>query len=304
MNNKPRINHFVPQFWIKKFAASDGTLWAYDHKTRQIRQRSSRQLMQIFNLYTVQPSCADDTTLEAIDLSKIDSRGSALFERVLRGDHSQATKDELASFFAVQILRDPDVVTSYNLHAQELCLSILEAFDAPDYFSFRQAWEAKYPGTSVTHEEYEHIRSLGLSGVENALDPIITALENSEGLPDLPFTDVVRSPDSRGIVRSRLLDFHWTLKTDIQGRFVLGDAAVIYQAGEMNSIKIPMCSDAALFLIASERPVNGISSIPADDYEIANLNLESASQSRRWLVGKPSELNNLQSQVGYRVLPK
>lgn len=36
MNDKPRKHHFVPQFWIRRFAGSDGRLWAYDHDSGRI----------------------------------------------------------------------------------------------------------------------------------------------------------------------------------------------------------------------------------------------------------------------------
>jgi hypothetical protein len=131
LTEKPRKHHFVPQFWIRKFAGPDGKLWAYDHRGDRIREHSPRQLMQIFNLYTIEPSGADDTTLETVDNNKIDSRGSAIFDRVLNGDHSEAAKEALASFLAAQVLRDPSVVTSYNPRAQELTLSLFGSLRRP-----------------------------------------------------------------------------------------------------------------------------------------------------------------------------
>lgn len=298
MNDKPRKHHFVPQFWIRRFAGTDGKLWAYDHENGQIRERSSKQLMQIFNLYTVQPSGADDTTLETVDLNRIDSEGSAVFDRILKGDLAQPTKEAFASFLAAQILRDPKIVTSYNPRAQELTLSLLAAFDAPDFDTFRKAWEAQYPGTSVTEAEFNYIHSLSLQGAENALEVIIAALDDSEGLPELPFTDIVRSPDSRNIVRDLLLSLEWTLKTDAADRFILGDTGVLYNKGAMQNLSTPLSRSAALFLTPSDRPNPGISSTSAAEHDVANLNMESAARSRRWLVGERMELERYRSQVG------
>jgi len=303
VTNTPRKHHFVPQFWIRRFAGADGRLWAYDHSTGRISERSSKQLMQIFNLYTVQPSGADDTTLETVDLSKIDSEGSSVFDRILKGNHTQSAKEEFASFLAAQVLRDPDVVTSYNPRAQELTLSLLDAFDAPDFDTFRHTWEAQFPGTSVTEAEFQHIHSLGLWGAENALERIITALGDSEGLPELPFTDAVRSPDSRNIIRDQLLGFDWTLKTDASDRFILGDTGVLYNKGAMQSLSAPLSCGAALFLTLSDSPKPRISSVTAADHDVKNLNLESAARSRRWIVGERMELERLQSQVGTGLLP-
>jgi hypothetical protein len=303
VTDKPRKHHFVPQFWIRRFSGADGKLWAYDHDTDRISERSSRQLMQIFNLYTVQSSGTDDTTLETVDLNKIDSEGSAVFDRILKGDLTPAAKEEFASFLAAQILRDPDIVTSYNPRAQELTLSLLAAFDAPDFDTFRQEWEARYPGTSISEAEFQHIHALGLQGAENALELIITALNDSEGLPELPFTDAVRSPDSRNIIRDQLLGFDWTLKTDASDRFILGDTGVLYNKGAMQSLSAPLSRGAALFLTLSDSPKLGISSVAAADHDVKNLNLESAARSRRWIVGERMELDRLKSQVGSGVLP-
>lgn len=303
MTGKPRIHHFVPQFWIRKFAEPDGKLWAYDHRADRIREHSPKQLMQIFNLYTIEPSGADDTTLETVDLSKIDSQGSVAFDRVLNGDHSQAAKEELASFLAAQVLRDPDVVTSYNPRAQELTLSLLEAFEAPDFNTFSQAWQTRFHGASVTEAEFKYIQSLGLRGAEDALDKIITGLDTTEGLPDLPFTDAVRSPDGRETVRDRLLSFDWTLKMDPAGHFILGDTGVLYNKGEIESLSTPLSRATALYLTASDSPKPNIISATAAAHEVENLNAESAARSRRWIAGNKAELDRLRTQVGTQSLP-
>lgn len=302
MNDKPRKHHFVPQFWIRRFAGTDGKLWAYDHDNGRVSERSSKQLMQIFNLYTVQPSGADDTTLETVDLNRIDSEGSAVFDRILKGDLTQPAKEAFASFLAAQVLRDPDIVTSYNPRAQELTLDLLAAFDAPNFDTFRKAWEARYPGTSVTEAEFQHIHALSLQGAENALEAIIVALDDSEGLPELPFTDAVRSPDSRNIIRDQLLGLEWTLKTDAAERFILGDTGVLYNRGAMQNLSAPLTRGTALSLTPSDRPNPGISSTSAADHDVTNLNIESAARARRWIVGEPVELERLKSQVGSRQL--
>ncbi|MGY2805606.1 DUF4238 domain-containing protein [Bradyrhizobium sp. USDA 4506] len=303
MTGKPRIHHFVPQFWIRKFAGLDGKLWAYDHLSGRIREHSAKQLMQIFNLYTIEPSGADDTTLETVDLNKIDSQGSAAFDRVLNGDYSLAAKEELASFLAAQVLRDPDVVTSYNPKAQELTLSLVEAFEAPDFNTFSQTWQTRFPGASVTEAEFKHIKSLGLGGAEDALNKIITGLDATEGLPELPFTDVVRSPDGRKIVRDRLLSLDWVVKTDPCGRFILGDTGVLYAKGDMESLSAPLSRATALYLTASDSPKPTITSAAAAAHEVQTLNAESAARSRRWITGDKAELDRLKTQVGNKPLP-
>jgi len=302
MNNPPRIHHFVPQFWIKRFAGADGKVWAFDKKDGRIRERSSRKLMQVFNLYTMQPSGLDDTTLETVDLNEIDSAGAATFDRVLAGNHGEAAKEDFAAFLAAQIMRDPATVTSYNLKAQEMALSLLEAFEAPDYPEFCKCWRALFPGTYCAEEsEYNSIKLLGLRGVEDAVEQIIMGLDASDGLPELPFTDVIRASEGREFVRKRLLELGWFLKLDPNNRFVLGDTGVLFEKGMLVSLRVPLSSSAALYLTGPTAPDIVVS--PADAYEVDSLNFESAARARRWLVGERSVLEQLRSQVGSNPLP-
>jgi hypothetical protein len=144
---------------------------------------------------------------------------------------------------------------------------------------------------------------LGLRGTEDALDKIIMALDATEGLPELPSTDVVRNPDGRKIVRDRLLSLDWTLKTDTSGRFILGDTGVLYNKGEIDCLSVPLSRATALYLTASDSPQPTITSAAAAAHEVENLNVESAARSRRWIAGDRTELDRLKSQVGSKPLP-
>lgn len=297
MTRPPRVHHFVPQFWIKNFVADDGKQWAYDWDDDRIKERSSKQLMQVFNLYTIEPSGLDDTTLETRDNNKIDHDGSQAFDRVLKGDHGEDAKLELAQFFAAQVMRHPDVILTYNGRAQELTLSLLEVFEAPDYNTFHTRWAALYPGAHATEDEYNHIKFLGPKEAEAALEKIIIALDTTQGLPELPFTDAVRSPDGRSIVFDRLVACDWMLKTTTNDRFILGDAGVLYEKSDMETLRAPLSKTAALFLTPANSPQSGIGAIPAAEHEVMNLNMESAARSRRWLVGEPALLQAIKTQV-------
>ena len=93
-----------------------------------------------------------------------------------------------------------------------------------------------------------YIQSLGLNGAENALEQIITALDASGGVPELPFTDLIRSPDGRSVLRSHLLTLDWSLKTDNNCGFVLGDMGVLYQREALlDGLKLPLSNSAALY---------------------------------------------------------
>ena len=108
MTDKPRIHHFVPQFWIRKFISLDGKLWGYEWNSDRIRDRSPRSMMQVFDLYTIQPSGADDTSLETNELGVIDTAGARAFDLVLTcsipDDHIDPRRSAL--FMARSVLRE------------------------------------------------------------------------------------------------------------------------------------------------------------------------------------------------------
>jgi len=304
VNNKPRNHHFVPQFWIKKFASADKHLWGYDWEGDSVNQRSSRAVMQIFNLYTMQPSGLDDTSTETDELGKVDSQGAIVLDRVLGGDRNESAKTQLATFFAAQIMRDPASLSSYAPKAQEFALHLLDAVKADDFIRYSAYLEKLFPGASITEAEYEHIRKLGPQGAEQALDLIIKALDAKGGIPELPFTDLVNEASGRDMIYRGLLAMDWEIKTDAGDGYVLGDAAVLFDKGDFrNGLRIPLSKGAALYLTPSAMPASGISSSSAQPFEVDGLNNESAARARKWLVGEKVRIEALKGQLIGEGLP-
>lgn len=297
--NKPRKHHFVPQFWIRLFASTNGELYGYDWKGDKTERRSSKSMMQIKDLYTIQPGGIDDTTLETTELGVIDSEGSAAFKLVLGGDRSEETKERLANFLAVQIMRDPEVIASYSPKAQAVALLLLEIFDAQDYADFAASWFDQTAGDCISKKEYTHITSLGLKRAEADIDNIITALETPGGMPQLPRADLIRNPDGLTVIVDKLLKLDWTLKFDPNAGFLLGDAGCLFDKGSLNSgLRVPLSKEHALYLTPSGKPTCGIKFSTIASYEVEAINLESAARARRWLVGEQPTLLQLKSQIG------
>lgn len=302
MNSKPRIHHFVPQFWIKKFISADGKLWGYEWNDDRIKQRSSKSMMQVFDLYTIQPGGVDDTSLETNELGVIDTTGAKAFDRVLSGDHSESARLDLATFLAAQIMRDPNTLASYRPRTQEYALALLGAVDAQDHASFAAALAAQFPGADIREDEFAHIRALPTA--ERDIDKIISALDADGGIPELPFTDLIRSPKGRGIVRDVLLGMNWLIKTDANAGFILGDTAVLYEKSTLASgLRTPLSKTTALYLTPSQTPQQGIDSTIAKSFEVDDLNFESAARARLWLVGEQARDEFVRAQVTARGIP-
>lgn len=302
MNNKPRVHHFVPQFWIKKFISTDGKLWGYEWNADRIKQRSSKAMMQVFDLYTIQPGGVDDTSLETNELGAIDGEGARAFDRILAGDLSEAARLDLATFLAAQIMRDPGTLASYRPRTQEYALALLGAIDAPDYASFAGALAAQFPGADIREDEFDHI--CASLTVESDIDNIISVLEAGGGNPELPFTDLIRDRKGRDIIRNVLLSLTWHIKTDANAGYILGDAAVSYEKSDLGSgLRAPLSKTTALYLTPSQTPRQGIANTTAKPFEVDDLNYESAARARLWLVGEQARIDEVRTQVTARGLP-
>ncbi|MER9171197.1 DUF4238 domain-containing protein [Mesorhizobium australicum] len=302
MSNKPRVHHFVPQFWIKKFISADGKLWGYEWNDDRVKQRSSKAMMQVFDLYTIQPGGVDDTSLETKELAVIDTAGAKTFDRVLSGDLSEPARLDLATFLAAQIMRDPGTLASYRPLTQEYALSLLGAVDAQDYASFAAELAAQFPGADIRRDEFDYFRSL--PAAELAIDKIISGLDAAGGLPELPFTDLIRDPKGRDIVRNGLLSLNWQIRTNANAGFILGDAAVLFEKSDLGSgLRTPLSKTTVLHLMPSQTPRQGIDSTIAKSFEVDDMNYESAARARLWVVGEQAQIEGVRTQVTNRGFP-
>ncbi|WP_318764561.1 DUF4238 domain-containing protein [Agrobacterium fabrum] len=298
-NNKPRVHHFVPQFWIRKFISADGNLWGYEWNDDRIKQRSSKAMMQVFDLYTIQPGGLDDTSLETNELGVIDADGATAFARVLSGDLSENARVDLATFLAAQIMRDPGTLASYPPKTQEYALALLGAVEATDYTSFASTLAAQFPGADVSQDEFDHLRTSPTA--EQNIGNIICALDAAGGMPELPFTDLIRDPKGLDIIRNALLGLNWEMKYDANAGLILGDAAVLYETSHLGSgLRTPLSKTNALYLSPSQTPRYDIKGSIAKPHEVDDLNYESSARARKWLVGEQARIEGVRTQVTNR----
>ena len=136
------------------------------------------------------------------------------------------------------------------------------------------------------------------------IEKIITGLDAAGGLPDLPFTDLVRDPKGLDLIRSVLLSFDWHVTIDANDGFVLGDTAVLYEKKYLESgVRAPLSKSMALYLTPSHSPRKGIASSVAKPFEVNDLNYESAARARLWLVGEQTRIEAVRTQISAQGLP-
>ena len=194
-------------------------------------------------------------------------------------------------------------MASYQPKTQEAILALLVALDA-GYEVCAWEWAKFTHGKRMEREEYEHI--CALPDPEGEITKIFDALDAPGGMPELPFTDLVRSSDGRECILGELRRFDWTLKmTDAPDGFLLGDTGVLFDYGSLpTGMRVPLCRASALYLSPSERPNSSIGATVAHRYEVDAMNLESAARARRWIVGEPHTLEQMRSQRAHRPMPE
>ncbi len=300
--NPPRKHHFVTQSWIKRFEDADGKLYAYDWDKDDVKSRSSKKIMEIHDLYTLDPGGLDDTSIETVDLQKVDDEGAKAISAVLAGDLSEVARTCMAEFLSVQIMRDPQRLFDYSRTAQRfLSRFFIEIFSTSSFEEFQT-----YFGDLVEKSEYDHVLGLGPKQAALEIARIQLALEASGGIVELPFTDLIRSPDGRAKLRDVLLGLDWTLIHAPPHSFVLGDRGVLFDPGQLGmGLRTPLSSFAALILAPTKSPgAQSINSRPARGYEPSAMNYESAARSRRWIVGAKGAVEKVMSQVTGESLPE
>jgi Protein of unknown function (DUF4238) len=88
--NQPRNHHYVPQFYMRRFASPDGMLWVYDRAWKTFRRKSPKAICFETDLYTMtayngRPA---DASIESSYLAGIDEMGAT----ILRMEFDQQRK--------------------------------------------------------------------------------------------------------------------------------------------------------------------------------------------------------------------
>ena len=305
-NGPPRKHHFVTQSWIKRFVAGDGQLYVYDWEKDRVDRGSSKPIMMIYDLYTVEPGGVLDTSTETTTLGELDRTIPGIFSRLDNGERGQDLRLDLAWYFAAQAMRDPEVIASYSGRSQAYALALVEALSANSYADFIHELGSAFPGADVTQAEFNDMRSLGKADLEAAIERAIDVLGADGGTPSSPFTDLINDPSGRKTIEDQLLKLDWTLKTAPgAGHFILGDHGLLFDKGGLAAgLRVPLSPTTALWMTPSSKGSGRISDSSATDWEVDGLNAESAGRARRWLVGQPAELERWKRQVRGGKLPK
>ena len=111
------LQHFVPQFYLRRFAGRDGLLWVYDKDTDRIFSSTPRNLAAERGFYTLPDGFPDSLLLER-QLSELEEQAALITEDwlnqlVLRNsvEIPDINREIMSLYFTTQLLRTSEART-------------------------------------------------------------------------------------------------------------------------------------------------------------------------------------------------
>lgn len=211
--SQPKRHHFLPKFYLRRFA---------DHKRRIRRyERGSKKpiVMSVINaavetgFYTItEESGTQSQKVEAL-LSRIEQDAAAAVERLLKGHFppSPADRESLALFIAFQIMRTPEQRHEYELmvdYAQKLLL---------------ENWTADYAR--------QRLSEAGLEPTDEAVADVMDVVENPDKFRFVPHPNehiLLMLSIATAALAPVILDKSWLLGHCRNGTFVTSDHPIAY----------------------------------------------------------------------------
>jgi len=131
---KVKRQHYVPQFYLKKFAQEDGKLWIFDKSTKESFKSNVKNVACETGFYDIPKNIASkdvDTQIVEKMLSNIEHDFSKAIGDILTSvDEKQnidpSQKQDMAFFVTIQLLRTREHRTGYVQLAEKAAKAILD----------------------------------------------------------------------------------------------------------------------------------------------------------------------------------
>ncbi len=177
-----RNQHYVPQFWQRRFDQGDGLVWTL--RGNQTKKRSPKGLMSKDWLYTTFDEGGRPSNVLERWSSRIEAQAaSAMSSLDAPGDlGSQENQIFLRRFVAFSACRHPDTLRVGHTRSKQLAIAIVDAFNKS--LSDYQLTLKKF---GIGHEDaeaiFDHVRGLDEAVMLDEMDDVITRPPNDAILP-------------------------------------------------------------------------------------------------------------------------
>jgi hypothetical protein len=137
MTFEKKNHHFVPQFWLRRFADANGAI--HSRKGQKVKVVGSNRIMQTDWGYTVFDSNWNPSDILENTLSILEGRIALQFDKLCQLGTVPTESDRIAlcDFLALQACRHPDILRRGHFRAKELgeTLALAHSFNSLDDFT-------------------------------------------------------------------------------------------------------------------------------------------------------------------------
>jgi hypothetical protein len=233
-------HHYVPQFWLKAFADSNGNIYAWDG--RSVGVRSSKRLMKEDWLYTLFDNAWIPTDALEDELSIMEANAAALFSKIAGSSHQFTEQDrqELLSFLALQACRHPDVMNRGYRRTRDLGRLFASVHTFENQLSFAAKAAQFGLTTSISIAYYQSLISISQLQLDKELQECIGLSPQDARLPQ---QDALQA---KSIIASQIDAMSLTVLDAPAGKqFILGDTP-LPQADLLAGFSVPLSKNIAV----------------------------------------------------------
>lgn len=214
-----RNQHYVPQFWQRRFDEGDGLVWTL--RKNQTKKRSPKGLMSRDWLYTTFDAGGRPSNVLERWSSRIETQAATAMSSLDTpgGLGSQEEQIFLRWFVAFSACRHPDTLRAAHTKSKQLAIAIVDVFNK-SLIDYQLTLNKFGIGPEDAKAIFDHVRGLDEAVMLDEMDDIITRPPNDAILP----SQLAIDPESIERVFFSLAKHDVTiLDAPIGVSFVLGD---------------------------------------------------------------------------------
>ncbi len=123
----PKKHHYLPQFYLRRFANDDGKLWVFDRETKSYRCVTPKEVGQENHFYTFIDKDGKKNGAIETYFSDIETYASNIIEKLLRLESlTKEEKGNFSSFIAFQRTRTPEYEKTLNEMTEKQTKAMLQ----------------------------------------------------------------------------------------------------------------------------------------------------------------------------------
>lgn len=276
-----RNQHYVPQFWQRRFSNGDGLVWTL--RNNRTKKRSPKSLMSKDFLYTTYDKGGRPSNALERWSSQIEARAATCMSKldIAGAVGSQEDQIFLRWFVAFSACRHPDTLRTAHARSKQLAVAIADVYDK-SLFDYQATLSKFGIGPEAAKAIFNHVVSCDENSILDEMDDVITRPPNDPILP----SQLAIDPETIERVFFSMAWHQVTILDAPSGKsFVLGDTPFPPSLG--TGFTLPISSKIALRWD------------PAQDEMLPNWTRRSASPLEVDLSNQVQAENTLQDLIAH-----